>query len=154
MSNWRAKIEEKKSKAKGDISGQGVIKCRKTNSSIKGNQGERQPTNKEIIYLFFKNIIYSPVELSMHLCEDSQSEGYRIKLNIRLPLDESRSWFLHKWPYHQPNTHPLPNTHTRVCAHMKASRKQSTLHTHSIQVTWREPAGLEFYRLALADQMQ
>lgn len=54
-----------------------------------------------------------------------------IKLNVRLPLDKSISWFLHKWPYHQPNTYPLPNALTRVCAHMKASRKQSTLHTHT-----------------------
>ncbi len=54
MSNWSAKIEEKKSKAKGDISGQGVIKCRKTNSSIKRNQGERQPANKEIIIIYFQ----------------------------------------------------------------------------------------------------
>ncbi len=92
----------------------------------------------------------------MHLCEDSKSEEYKIKLNVRLPLDESRSWFLHKWPYHQPNTHtPLAeHSHTRVRAHMKSSRKQSTLHTDGIQVTWGEPAGLEFYRLALADQMQ
>lgn len=146
MSNWRSK---QRKRAKQKVTFQG-----------KGSSNVEKPTQASGGAWYLAEIKTKVPSIHFHAFAQRLSKRRKhspdIKLNVRLPLDKSRSWFLHKWPYHQPNTYPLPNALTRVCAHMKASRKQSTLHTHthSIQVTWGEPAGLEFYRLALADQMQ
>lgn len=128
MSNWRSK-QRKRAKQKVTFQGKGSSNVEKPTQASGGTW--------YLAAYYFKHENKSLYTISIHFHAFAQRLSKRrkrspeIKLNVRLPLDKSRSWFLHKWPYHQPNTYPLPNALTRVCAHMKASRKQSTLHTHT-----------------------